>query len=97
MKPDQSIQTDQEIRRRMRVVMLCVMAIAAGLIMTMTLVLAVRSWHGEGVSNLFDFVMPVVFAFLFYRLVGSAFAAITGTLAPWSYEALFKNHQPPSS
>jgi len=74
---------------------MCLLATGAGLVMMMSLVLAIRSWHGEGPSTLFDFLMPVVFGFIFYRLVGSAFLAVTGFLAPWSYEVIFKKGPKP--
>lgn len=99
MTPPLSPQSEQEIRRRLRIVYLCLLATGAGLVTMMSLVLAIRSWHGETDSTIFDFLMPALFAFAFYRLVGSAFTAITGFLAPWSYEVIFKRQgpKPPAS
>lgn len=79
----------------MRAVMSCLMATGAGLITVVSLVVAVRSWHGDMNRTLFDFLMPAVFGFIFYRMVGAAFANVTGRLAPWSYEAVFKGRAKP--
>lgn len=98
MSTNLSPDAEQDARRKLRVMYLCALATGAGLVTMMSLVIAIRSWHGEQESTLFDFLMPVVFAFIFYRLVGSAFVAVTGTQAPWSYEAIFKKspQKPPA-
>ncbi len=59
-----------------------------GVVSMAALSIAIKAWRSGENTTVFDFVMPLIFLFFFYRLLGSAYVAFTGTLAPWSYEVL---------
>ncbi|WP_273455642.1 hypothetical protein [Nevskia ramosa] len=59
-----------------------------GIVSMAALSIAIKAWRSGESTTIFDFVMPVVFLFFFYRCLGSAYVAFTGMQAPWSYEVI---------